>query len=50
VLGIMLRKVYLGVGASSLFSDAPNSTERAAAETRVEGVSGLSLNGTGVLV
>ena len=50
VLGRILRKVYLGVGASLLSNGATNSTERAAAETRVEGVSGLSLNGTGVLV
>jgi hypothetical protein len=50
VLGIMLRKVYTGVGASLSSGGAPNSTERAVAETKVDGVSELSLNGMDVLV
>jgi hypothetical protein len=49
VLGIMLRKAYSGVGTSSSSSGALNSTARVAAETTVEGVLGLSLNGMLVL-
>ncbi len=50
VLSIMLRKVYSKVEARLSSSSVPNSTERPVAGTRVDGVSGLSLNGMDMLV